>query len=190
MSKRKILAIAIIAIIGAMTVGCTSAYFATSSQAHNIITTSGVAIELIEDTEEEGNDGRPVPFTNIEGAMAGDRISKIPKIRNIDDSEVFVRMKLIANVELANGSINKISPNAFDLDISRSWSPKNGYYYYLYPLAKGETTRALFTTVVIPQTSTSNKYQGAKYTLTIKAEAVQTAHNGTDPLEAQGWPGE
>ena len=190
MSKRKILAIAIIAIIGAMTVGCTSAYFAMSSRAHSIISTSGVAIELIEDTEAEGNDGRPVPFTNIEGAMAGERISKIPKIRNLDEGEVYVRMKLMAHVELANGSINKISPSAFDLDISRSWSPKNGYYYYLRPLAKGETTHALFTTVVIPKNSTDNKYQGAKYTLKIRAEAVQTAHNGTDPLEAQGWPGE
>ena len=189
MRKQKILALSIVAIMLTLVVGGTSAFFANSGTSHNIITTSGVKIELIEDTEEVGNDGRQIPFTNIVGAMPGDRISKIPKIKNVDESEVFVRMRVTANVEYADGRVNKISPSALGLDISRSWSPKNGYYYYMYSLASGETTRALFTTVVIPG-KLADEYAGAKYTIKIYGEAVQTAHNGTDPLEAQGWPGE
>ena len=187
MNKRKILALAIIAFMCALIVGGTSAYFTFSDRSHNIITTSGVAIELIEDTDETGADGRPIPFTNVDGAMPGDKISKIPKIKNIDEGEVYVRMRLSAYVEYADGRINKVSPNIFEYDLSRSWSPKDGYYYYMYPLAKGETTRALFTTVTIPK-RLNDQYQNAKFDLVIHGEAVQTANNGTNPLEAQGWP--
>ena len=59
----------------------------------------------------------------------------------------------------------------------------------MYPLAKGETTRALFTTLTIPKTL-ADEDQGAKYTIRIHGEAVQTANNGATVFEAQGWPGE
>ena len=64
MNKRKILALSIIAFMCALIVGGTSAYFTFSDRSHNIITTSGVAIELIEDTDETGADGRPIPSPN------------------------------------------------------------------------------------------------------------------------------
>lgn len=189
MNKQKVFAIALVVLLGTLAIGGTSAYFTYSDTARNVITSSGVKIELIEDTEEVGVDGRPIPFTNVDNAMPGDRISKIPKIKNVDEGEVFVRMRLFASVEYADGREEKISPTLFNLDFSRSWSSKDGYYYYMYPLGKGETTQALFTTVVIPKTL-ADKYQNAKFALTLKGEAVQTANNGATALEAQGWPGE
>ena len=190
MKKQKIFALSIIAIMLALVVGGSSAFFATSGVAHNVITTGGVAIELIEDTDVIGEDGRPVPFVNIEGATPGQRISKMPRIKNVDDGEVYVRMRVSSYVEFMNGGVNKVAfANAFSPDISRSWSYRDGYYYYMYPLAKGETTRALFTTVTIPKTLTDED-QGAKYTIRIHGEAVQTANNGATVFEAQGWPGE
>ena len=189
MKEQKIFALSIIVILVALVVGGTSAYFTFSDEAHNVITTSGVAIELIEDTDEMGADGRPVPFVNIDNAMPGDRISKMPKIKNVDEGEVYVRMRVTAHVESADGRSNKISLDAFNPDISRSWSPRDGYYYFMRPLAKDEITNALFTTVTIPK-SLTDREQGAKYTINIFGEAVQTANNGTGPLDAQGWPGE
>jgi hypothetical protein len=189
MNKQKILAISIIAILGSLVVGGTSAYYTFTERTHNIITTSGIAIELIEDTDEIGADGRPIPFTNIEGAMPGDKISKIPKVKNIDDGDAFVRMKVIAGIEKENGETEEIPLKTFELDISRSWSPKDGYYYYMRPLHSGETTMQLFTTVSIPD-SLPDRYQHATFSLTIYAEAVQVANNGESALEAQGWPEE
>ena len=188
MKKQKILALGLSLLAVAM-IGGTSAFFTASERTHNIITTSGVSIELIEDTEETGVDGRPIPFTNIEDAMPGDRISKIPKIKNIDETDIYVRMKVTASVELETGESFRISPSVFNLDLSRSWSPHDGYYIYMRTLHPGETTQALFTTVTIPN-NLEDKYQNAKYSLTLHGEAVQTSNNGTNPLDAEGWPEE
>ena len=188
MTKTQKLALGLSLLAVAM-VGGTSAYFATSERTHNIITTSGVGIELIEDTEEIGVDGRPIPFTNIEDAMPGDRISKIPKIKNIDETDAYVRMKVEANVEFENGETRSISPDVFGLDLSRSWSPRGNYYIYMRTLHPGETTHALFTTVTLPE-RLADEYQHAKFSLTIHGEAVQAKNNGTNPLDAEGWPEE
>ena len=188
MTKTQKLALGLSLLAVAM-VGGTSAYFATSERTHNIITTSGVGIELIEDTEEIGVDGRPIPFINIEDAMPGDRISKIPKIKNIDETDVYVRMKVMASVELETGESYKLSPDAFNLDLGRSWSPRGGYYIYARTLHPGETTQALFTTVTIPK-KLEDKYQNAKYSLTLQGEAVQAKNNNSNPLDAEGWPEE
>ena len=188
MTKTQKLALGLSLLAVAM-VGGTSAFFATSEKTHNIITTSGVAIELIEDTDETGVDGRPIPFTNIEDAMPGDRISKIPKIKNVDETDVYVRMKLTASVEFENGETQEISPDLFELDISRSWSPQNGYYVYMRTLGTGEATHPLFTTVTLPK-KLADEYQHAKFSLSIHGEAVQAVNNGNSPLEAEGWPEE
>ncbi len=189
MSKQKVFAIALVVLLGTLAVGGTSAYFASSSVAHNIITTGGVTIELIEDTDEIGEDGRPVPFVNIEDAMPGDRISKMPKIKNVDSGEIYVRMRVMPRVEYPNGRVDKMTFSAFSPDISRSWSPKDGYYYFTRPLASGETTNALFTTLTIPKYLDEDQ-EGAKYIIKIKGEAVQRANNGETVFDAQGWPGE
>ena len=189
MKKQKIFALSIIVIMMALIVGGTSAYFTYMGRAKNVITMSGVAIELLEDTAEVGVDGRPVPFANVNGAMPGDKISKMPKIKNVDEGEVYVRMKLTASVEYADGTSNRISPETFRFDLSRNWMQRGGYYYYTQALKTGEITDALFTTVTIPG-SLADREQGAKYTLSVQGEAVQTANNGATALEAQGWPGE
>ena len=102
MKKQKLLALGLSLLAVAM-VGGTSAFFVTSDRAHNVITTSGVAIELIEDTNQTGVDGRPIPFTNIEDAHPGDSYSKIPQVKNVDEGEVWVRIKVGRGAKLDNG---------------------------------------------------------------------------------------
>ncbi len=188
MNKRKILSLAIIALMGALIAGGTSAYFTYSIQTHNVITMGGVAIELIEDTDQTGADGRPIPFQNIEGAMPGDKISKIPKIKNVDSGEVFVRIRIMSSVRLANGAEQKISPDFFGLDINtKKWTYLDNHYYYNDVLRSGETTEPLFTTVNMPKKMTEMQ-QGATYSLKMYAEAVQAANNSTNAIDAQGWP--
>ena len=189
MNKRTVLVLAIIAAMAALVAGGTAAYFVSSERTHNIITTSGVAIQLIEDTDKIGADGRPIPFTNIDGAMPGDTISKIPKVKNVDDGDAYIRMKINVRATLADGSEVALDPNIFAYDILRSWSPRDGYYYLLRELHSGETTPPLFTTVKIPQ-DLADTYQHATFSLDVTAEAVQVANNGTNALDAEGWPEE
>ena len=189
MNKQKVFAVSLVVLLGALIVGGTSAYFTFSERARNYITTSGIAIELIEDTDQIGVDGRAVPFRNVEGAMPGDKISKIPKVKNVDEGEAYVRMKVVASATLKNGETREIPLSMFELDIRRIWHHRDGYYYYQTPLASGETTLPLFTTVTIPQ-NVSDEYQGATFALDVTAEAVQTANNGSNVMEAQGWPEE
>ena len=75
--KQKLLLAGIVAIAMAV-VGGASAFFVTSDRAHNVITTDGVSIDLFENTNQVGVDGRPIPFTNINNAMPAS-IQILPK---------------------------------------------------------------------------------------------------------------
>ncbi len=191
MARRRIsLIISLLVILLALAAGGTSAYFTFSRRAHNIITTSGVAIELIEDTDKIGTDGRAIPFTNIEDALPGDVISKIPKIKNVDDGAVYVRIRTQASAKLANGEQHAVDLGSFEFDINTTaWTPKGDYYYYNQTLSAGETTEPLFTTVTLSR-KIDDVFQNATFALKIKASAVQAANNGTDVFTAQGWPEE
>ena len=186
-TKKQKLLICGLGVILFATVSGTSAFFVTSGSAHNVITTDGVAIELVINTEQSSVDVHSAPSMNIEGVQPGEIYSKIPQIKNVDNGDVYVRMRVYANVTHADGTINKISPSIFNLDLSRSWSYKDGYYYYLRTLHAGETTVPLFTTVTIPG-KFKEEYKGATFSLSLTGEAVQAANNGDNALNAEGWP--
>ena len=190
MKKQKILALCLSLLAVAM-IGGTSAFFVTSDRAHNVITTSGVAIELIEDTNQTGVDGRPIPFTNIEDAHPGDSYSKIPQVKNVDEGEVWVRIKVSRGAKLDNGDEIAISDNSISANYNtRNWlNGGDGYYYYYRALKAGETTEPLFTEVTLAN-ELSNTYNGATFSLDLQAEAVQVANNGLSVYDAEGWPEE
>lgn len=190
MKKQKLLIIGLSLLAVAM-VGGTSAFFVTSDRAHNVITTSGVAIELIEDTNQTGVDGRPIPFTNIEDAHPGDSYSKIPQVKNVDEGEVWVRIKVGRGAKLDNGDEITISDNSISANYNtRNWlNGGDGYYYYYRALKAGETTEPLFTEVTLAN-ELSNTYNGATFSLDLQAEAVQVANNGSSVYDAEGWPEE
>lgn len=190
MTKTQKLALGLSLLAVAM-VGGTSAFFVTSDRAHNVITTSGVAIELIEDTNQTGVDGRPVPFTNISNAHAGDTYSKIPQVKNVDEGEVWVRIKVGRGAKLDNGNEITISDNSISANYNtRNWlNGGDGYYYYYRALKAGETTEPLFTEVTLAN-ELSNTYNGATFSLDLQAEAVQVANNGLSVYDAEGWPEE
>ena len=175
MNKQKVFAIALVALLGVLAIGGTSAYFTYSERARNAITTSGIAIRLIEDTDEIGVDGRAVPFRNVDGVMPGD---------------AFIRIKATVSATTANNSQITIPVSVLSLDINTAkWTQDGDYYYYNDILSANQTTEPLFTTVTIPE-NLSEQYQNTTFSLDINAEAVQVANNGATALEAQGWPEE
>lgn len=190
MNKRKTLLTSISMAILALLVGGSFAFYVTSERTHNVIMSGGVEIRLFEDTDQVGNDGRPLPFQDIANATPGQSYSKIPRVQNVDDGAAWVRIKPTSEAKLIDNSIITVE-NIFTINInSRYWlDGGDGYYYYYRALQKSETTEPLFTTVSLKD-NLENTYKGATFGLKIKAQAVQQKNNGADVYSAQGWPEE
>lgn len=173
--------------------GGTMAYFATSEKTHNVISTGGVKITLFELSDPAGS-GSPedlVPFEDIENIMPGISYSKIPIVQNIDTEPVWVRSELSLTKTTPEGTIIPITDldSIIELeDVGSNWTYSNGYYYYNSPLTANELTEPLFKSIKFNNDiNVSDAPTGTVYSLTINAEATQTANNGTDPFTAGGW---
>ena len=176
----------------------TLAYFTAQETAHNVITSGGVAIQLIE-LSDNGGDGLTY-WRDVEGVMPGAEISKIVIVRNTGASEAWVRVKvdktvILANKDKGNPEVMKLYNNNGDSEWIEQdgyegtfWIEHDGYYYYKNPLAPGDETPALFTTVTFDAVKMDNDYQSCKAYIDVKADAVQVANNGTSALTATGWP--
>ena len=188
--KQKLLLVGIVTIT--MTViGGTSAFFVTSDRAHNVITTDGVSIDLIESTDRVGVDGRPIPFTNIDNAMPGDTYSKIPQVKNTDHGDVWGRILVKNSAKAADGSVISAPADALQADYNtHNWlNGGDGYYYYYRALKAGETTEPLFTKVTLSK-KLSASFANTSFSIDIVAQGVQVANNGNNIYEAEGWPEE
>lgn len=190
MNKQKLIIIGtILLVMVGVIIGGTSAYFTSSETTHNIITSSGVGVEIIEGRFDEN--GAVVPFENIANALPGDTFSKIPQVINVDDGEVWVRIKVERTAKLKDDTVVEVGNELLSADFDDiKWiDGGNGYYYYKDALLKDETTDPLFTEVHIAE-SLSSTYSSATFNLSLRVEAVQVANNGDSVLTAEGWPEE
>ena len=64
----------------------------------------------------------------------------------------------------------------------------DGWYYYTGIVEPGQTTPVLFTQVTFVGDKVTNEYLGKMFSLDVAVQAVQSEHNGNEPLEALGWP--
>ena len=185
MKKWKIVALCTVLACLSIVASGTLAYFTAQETAHNVITSGGVDIQLNE-FSERGNE-ELVPWQDVDGVMPGAEISKIVTVKNTGASDAWVRIKVEKTVILASGDKGK--PEVMELDIKKAfWTEQDGYYYYNDPLAPGETTPPLFTTVTLDAVKMDNEYQGSKAFIDVKADAVQVANNGASATVAAGWP--
>ena len=189
MKKWKIVALCTVLACLSIVASGTLAYFTAQETAHNVITSGGVAIQLIEQTRNE--DGSLGPWENMEDVMPGAVVSKEVTVKNTGASDAWVRIKVDKTVILASG--DKGNPEVMELDIKKAfWTEQDGYDYYNDPLAPGEATPPLFTTVTFDAVKMDNDYQNCKAYIDVKADAVQFANNAdgeTDTvLDATGWP--
>lgn len=194
--KKKVLLLLVVALcMTAFTTG-TLAYFTGEGTAHNVITTGGVNIAIVE-KQAVGEDGMTeidFPANGITGVMPGTTVSKIVKVQNTGASEAWIRVKVDAGITSApteqnpNGTALNTSVMTYDIQ-SNDWESKDGYYYYKKPVASGELTASLFNAVTFSK-DMDNTYQNCTANIEISAQAVQTANNGETVLEAKGWPGD
>lgn len=181
MKKKLSIVFGIIAILAIISVG-TLAYFTSEQNAENVISAGNIKLEIHEKTAS----GEDFPKEGII-VMPGDTVSKIVTVENTGDHPLYLRVKLTEGV--SDEALT--DDDCLDININRScWLEKDGYYYYYRALQSGETTEQLFSEVYFDLYNIDNKYLGKYFTLNVAASAVQSENNGSDVLNAMGWPEE
>ena len=190
--KNKILLAASAAICIAIAATGTLAYFTSEDTAHNVITSGGVNIEVVEKTKD--GDGVLVDFPEegITGVMPGTDVSKLVSVKNTGASEAWIRVRVEDAIKGADGADLPLNIEGkgpvMTYETGSNWSlNEDGCYYYALPVAPGASTELLFDTVSFAP-EMGNEYQDCTANIVISAQAVQTANNGQSILEAQGWP--
>ena len=182
--KKRIFTIALIVICLAVFATGTLAYFTSEATAHNVITSGYVDIELVEKHIDGSGAEVDFPEDGIEGVMPGMSVSQIVSVKNTG-AEAWIRVSVAKAITAADGS--KLSADVISYQVDEAkWLEKDGYYYYRTPVAPGESTEALFEEILFSG-EMDNTYQNCKTEITIAAEAVQAANNGTTVEEAAGW---
>ena len=188
--KRKLLILSVLVICVATLAAGTLAFFTSDEMAHNVITTGKVKITLNEYADAD----KTRPFVDQTGVMPGKTIDKYVVISGGEGSaSAWVRVKFDINIQLDKN--NPKIPQGFTPDTAlvklttgEDWvQGADGWYYYTKPLAAGEKASPALETVTFEPTM-GNEYQGAVATVTVQAQAVQTANNGETALNAKGWP--
>lgn len=196
MKKKKILAIAIVAVLTSVAATGTLAYYTASEKAHNVITSGGIGIEIIEKTKVGSGTEleEDFPKKGIRDVMPGMSVSKIVKVKNTGASEAWIRVKMESSIVGADGKDLPlvIGENDKELvmeyEVLKDWTlGKDGYYYYEKPVEPEKTTDLLIDSVKF-NPAMGNEYQGCTANIIIAAYAVQTANNGSTVMEAVGWP--
>lgn len=183
--KKKISLIAVLAICLSLIATGTLAYFTTDAIARNVITTGHVDIELIEKHIDESGEVVDFPKDGISGVLPGTAVSKIVSVKNTG-AESWIRVKVEKLANAADGSELPADLITFQVDETK-WLEKDGYYYYLTPVATDESTDILFDEVFF-DSKIGNDFMNGKMEIVVSAQAVQTANNGTTVTEAAGWP--
>ena len=191
--KRRFVLCAMITIIVSLLANTTLAYFTAEDQVHNVITTSGVDIQI---EEWQGEVGNPYPEEPVK-TMPGTAVSKIATIHNLE-AEAYIRAKLTVVITGEDGGVMELSPETLAGLVTptmngEDWLRKEGdseWWYYNAPVATGASTEPLFTEVLFDGPNMTNEYQNCTIEVVVSAQGVQTANNGADVLEAAGWPAE
>lgn len=197
--KKKLIVLGLLVICLAIAASGTLAYYTSSRQAHNVITTNGVSIELDEKTKLSDETLIEFPEKGIDGIMPGTSASKIVSVKNTGGAEAWIRVKAdirIADPDgrelplvltLAGG--REIPAVYFEVD-AESWIFEDGFYYFREPVEPGRSTEILFDEVNFAW-EMGNEYQSSKVLIDIYAQAVQTENNipaSGDVTDVQGWP--
>lgn len=182
--KRKLLIVSVVAICIAILAAGSLAYFTAEGKAHNVITTGGVEIALLEWADED----MTIPYSKESvGVMPGTKVTKRVQVKNTGASDAWVRVKVEKKIERKT-EVGEIDLNLVELDLdTEKWEYKNGFYYYKEALKPNDKTTPILRSVEF-KPAMDNVYQNAQISVDISAQAVQTANNGPTVKDAQGWP--
>lgn len=202
--KKKLLSVTVVAICLAILGYGTATYVTDEVRAHNVITSDGIGIELVEKTVEDGVEV-DFPKDGISGVMPGTEVAKIVTVKNVDSGDAWLRVKVDTTIQSAAQqplpktiAVGQTSVDVVTLDFNTAvaeggyWvDGGDGFYYYSVPVHAGQSTSALFRTVSFAR-EMGNDYQNCKVFIDVTAQAVQSANNaipdGGSVTDIKGWP--
>lgn len=184
-NRRKLVVIALVAIVLSLFSYSSLAYYALAGTATNVVTSGGIQFFIHETTDQ----GTPFPEEGVY-IVPGDVVSKKVTIESACAHPFYLRVKIVYGVD----SAELTAEDCFKLNIDQTnWILHEGWYYYKDIVQPGETTPEVFSHVEIVGDKVDNSYIGKTLTLTVNAQAVQSENN---PLidgkiyTASGWPAE
>lgn len=182
--KKRILALGLIAICLSIAATGTMAFFTAEDTSYNVIISGYVRLTL---TVEDEN-GQTLPADAGIDVIPGTEVIRRVCVHNKGNVPVFVRVRVEQVLTAADSTKDSLDPDRITLALDENrWVESDGYYYYYRSLRPGEKSVPLFTAVQFsPQMG--NEYMGAQLELALMGQAVQSANNGYDPLQALGWP--
>lgn len=194
--KKKLFSLAMVFICLSLLAGSTWAYFTSSDTAHNVITSGGIGISIVEKTRS-GDTLIDFPTEGMTNIMPGSTVSKIVTVENTGEGEAWLRVKVEPTITDAQGEPLPLTIGekpVMDYTIGENWlDGGDGYYYYATPLAPGASTEVFFDEVRFAL-EMGNDYQRSTAKLVISAQAVQTANNpkpeSGNLADIPGWPEE
>lgn len=175
MNKKLTLIISAVALIGAITVGGTLAWFTSKGEVKNVVTMGDVKITL---TEPEFSKNANNTIKNV---MPGQVITKDPTVTNTSTANgAYIRAKInVDGTSLTDAQKATIASQlVYNIDATK-WKKGDGdYYYYVDSSTKGVLAAGqkvqLFTTVTVPGADWKNEYANLAFNVNVVAEAVQT----------------
>lgn len=197
--KKKIALIAAVALLlGVAGYGTWAALNATAT-AKNVITMGTVEIGLRDEIQKAGVDVEEAweKFPDTLDIKPDDEVVKRVFIKNLGDSDCYVRLKLRMQITPPEGKEDQVDPDDVKITFpeGQDWTlDEDGYMRYNKILTPGsETAEPLLCNIFFDGKQMSNEYLGAKFDVLNIAQAVQSKNNTYDPanesvLKVQGWP--
>lgn len=190
--KKRITTLAVAALCLAVAASGTLAFFTDEQHVHNVLTSGGIGVEIVEKTTGEGNVLVEFPKKGLHGIMPGTKVSKTVQVQNTGANEAWIRVKVDSSIVGADGKALALSLQdgtaVMSYSILNGWqSGADGYFYYEKPVPVQTLTAPLFEEVKF-DAKMGNEYQNCTANIVISAQAVQTANNGDTVMDAAGWP--
>lgn len=185
---KKIFISALVVIVLTVMIFNTNAYFFDSFTSDGNRLQAGVLDIQLREMRVNASSGEREPYVGPISVMPGICVSKIVTAYNAGSVPAYVRISVAQRFELTDSAAGTAEPDLISWEIDTAkWEERNGYYYYLTPLAPGAETEPLFTQIVFPDRM-GNLYEGSLAYVKVTMDAVQSSENGEDVFHASGWP--
>ena len=124
--KKRILILALAAIMVGCAIGGTMAYYTNQATATNVITAGNIRAELREWADLENR----IPYADPEEPiMPGEDVTKIVTVENTGDFPAWIRLRFVTTAEGENIPTEGELPMLLDVNTEK-WLLTDGWYYY------------------------------------------------------------
>lgn len=207
MKRKRLVLFSVLVLVAALIAWGTWAYFTTSIEATNQITTGTIQIKLNDTmtgaevtTDEKGNPTATLPTS----VMPGQPVDKTVSVTNTGTGQAWIRVKVDTAIADAYGKPLPTTINdgvgqesavqiAYDADNQNWVRGDDGYDYYAVPVEANQSTDNLFSGVMLNK-FVGNDYENCKVVITVSAQAVQVKNNPIPVdgavMDITGWPTE